>query len=281
MSRINYRNNLLTKAAVEIEDLEVNTGGIKTRYLTAGKGETVVLLHGAAGGAVNWFRLIGPLAEHFQVIAPDVVGYGETDKPNAAYDRPYFSNWLKNFFAALAIKQTNIVGSSQGGAIAAQFTLDNPQRVKKLVLLNAAAMGEMPLSFWKVIMYLWQNTFPSKLLARLIFSDDVYDKSTFDPDLLDYFVEVQKKEGGGRVAWQGKGQAVSPMRDDDLAGIETETLFLWGREDRLCPLQHAERAHKLMEHSRLQIIEQSSHLPYLDQPEKTAQAIVAFLKGKK
>ena len=69
------------------------------------------------------------------------------------------------------------------------------------------------------------------------------------------------------------------MSDDELASIETETLLLWGNNDPMFPLHNAERANRLIKHSRLQTIEQSSHLPYLDQPEKMVQATVEFLNN--
>jgi len=94
--------------------------------LFTGSGQPVICLHGGGAGAVTWYPSIDPLAKYFHVIAPDIVGFGESDKPDAAYDRPYFVTWLKSFMLELGISKAHIAGLSQGGAIALQFTLDYP-----------------------------------------------------------------------------------------------------------------------------------------------------------
>ena len=81
---------------------------------------------------------------------PDIIGYGESDKPNALYDRPYFSKWLKDFLLELKISKAHIVGLSQGGAIALQFTIDNPDMVDKLILVDSAGLGAK-VPFWALI----------------------------------------------------------------------------------------------------------------------------------
>ncbi|WP_417887530.1 alpha/beta fold hydrolase [Zunongwangia sp.] len=108
----------------------------------AGNGYPVILLHGTGAGSVTWYPSISILSKYFQVIAPDIVGYGESDKPNnVPYNRPYFAKWLKGFMEKLKISKANLVGFSQGGAIALQFVMDNPNMVNKLVLVNAAGLG--------------------------------------------------------------------------------------------------------------------------------------------
>jgi pimeloyl-ACP methyl ester carboxylesterase len=84
---------------------------------------------------------INTISKNFQVVAPDIVGYEESDKHDAPYNRPSFSKWLKDFLKELKISKTHIVGLSQGGAIALQFAIDNPEMVDKLVLVDAAGLG--------------------------------------------------------------------------------------------------------------------------------------------
>ena len=110
MKEANYRQALIDKIEVPVEQKEVTAGAVKTAYLSAGAGLPVVCLHGAGAGAVTWYPSIAALAGHFHVIAPDIVDYGESDKPNAAYDRPYFAAWLRDFLSALEISKAHIVG---------------------------------------------------------------------------------------------------------------------------------------------------------------------------
>ena len=84
------------------------------------------------------------------MLTPDIVGYGESDKPDAPYNRPYFSKWLKDFMKELKISKAHIVGLSQGGAIALQFAIDNAEMVNKLVLVNSAGLGAK-VSFWPLL----------------------------------------------------------------------------------------------------------------------------------
>ena len=93
MNKINYRKSLIDKMEGLVEAKEITIQSVKTAYLSAGSGYPVIFLHGA--GAVTWYPTIGIISEKFQVIVPDIIGYGESDKPNASYDRPFFSSWLK------------------------------------------------------------------------------------------------------------------------------------------------------------------------------------------
>ena len=84
------RKKIIKSMGVPVEENVVHAGSVKTHYLTAGKGKTVLLLHGNnSAGAVSWYPVMGALATHFKVIAPDVVGYGESDKPFASYGRAF------------------------------------------------------------------------------------------------------------------------------------------------------------------------------------------------
>jgi pimeloyl-ACP methyl ester carboxylesterase len=123
-NKIDYRKALIDRMMVSVEQGEVTIDSVKTAYLSAGSGDSVICLHGAGAGAVTWYPSIGTISKNFHVLAPDIVGYGESDKPNAPYDRSYFSKWLKGFLTELKISKAHIVGLSQGGAIALQFAID-------------------------------------------------------------------------------------------------------------------------------------------------------------
>src|SRR5262245_34047550 len=118
----------------------VSAGGVTTYYLVAGSGDPVVLLHGGGAGcnALNWGLAMVTLSRHFRVSAPDIVGHGESDKPAVTYDKMYFADWLHHFLYALDLTHINLVGSSMGGAISIQYTLNHPEAIKRLVLVNAA-----------------------------------------------------------------------------------------------------------------------------------------------
>lgn len=165
MQKTDYRQALIDKIETPVMQERITAGSVQTAYLSAGEGRPVICLHGAGAEAVTWYPSISAIAECFHVIAPDIVGYGESDKLDAPYDRAYFSAWLKTFLSALSIAKAHIIGLSQGGAIALQFALDHPEMVDKLVLVDAGALGARP-AVLPFIGMLWLNSFPSALANR-------------------------------------------------------------------------------------------------------------------
>lgn len=272
----NYRQALIDKIETTVIQGEVMAGPVKTAYLSAGTGQPVICLHGGGAGAVTWYPSIASLAEYFHVLAPDIVGFGESDKPDAAYDRAYFVIWLKNFMVALGISRAHIVGLSQGGAIALQFTLDYPEMVEKLLLVDSGALGAKPplLSF---IGMLWMNTFPSALANRFFSRYLLFKPENRDPNHGRYSIDVLKRKGGKNAFIQGRGAAVSAMQEDALRQIKNETLVIWGENDQLFPLEHCVNSVALMPNATLCRIKDAGHLPLMDQPTTFNKAVVAFL----
>ncbi len=276
MRRMDCRQALIDKIDGNVKQGQTSAGSVNTAYLSAGEGFPVILLHGAIGGAVTWYPSIGAMSKCFNVIAPDIVGYGESDKPDASYDRPYFSNWLKDFLLSLNISKAHIVGLSQGGAIALQFVLDNPEMVDKLVLVDAAALGAKP-SLASIFGILWLNSFPSSRANRFYSRCVLYNPDCRDPRHGQYSIEVIKGKGGKKAFRQGKGAAASTIPDESLRQIQNPTLIVWGENDKLFTIDHGEAAAKVIPDSKLFRIKEAGHLPLMDQPEIFNKAVLEFL----
>ncbi len=271
-----YRQALIDKAELPVEQCEIVTRFARTAYLLAGTGQPILCLHGAGAGAVTWYPSIDAIAKCFQLIAPDIVGYGESEKPDAPYDRPYFSAWLKDFLDSLGVDQVHLVGLSQGGAIALQFALENPHRVGKLVLVDSGGLGGQP-SFWPMAAMIWMNSFPSVAANRFNSRYLLCDPKKRDTNHGYYSIEVLRKPGGKKPFTQGRGAAVSAITDEALGQIGNETLVIWGEEDQLFSVAHAEAAVQKMPNARLLRIKDAGHLPLMDQPEIFNQSIINFL----
>ena len=117
--------------------------GMKIHCQTAGdSGSPVVLLHGAGldAASLSWALLIGPLAESHRVFAPDLPGYGQSDRPTTPHTVRFYIDWLNDLLTALQLERASLVGLSLGGAIALGLTLDQPKRVHKLVLVDSYGM---------------------------------------------------------------------------------------------------------------------------------------------
>ena len=119
-------------------------GSITTNYHDVGSGDPVLLIHGSGAGVsawANWRLTIGPLAEHRRVIAPDMVGFGFTDRPaNAVYGKELWISHLVHFLDAMNIEQADIVGNSFGGGVALAFAIRFPHRVRRLVLMGSVGV---------------------------------------------------------------------------------------------------------------------------------------------
>jgi 2-hydroxymuconate-semialdehyde hydrolase len=277
MAQPNYRQEIINRIEVPVEQREVTAGSVKTAYLSAGSGPSVVCLHGAGAGAVTWYPSISALAEHFHVIAPDIVGYGESDKPKAAYDRPYYSAWLRDFFLALEIPKAHVIGLSQGGAISLQFSLENPEKVEKLVLVDSAALpAKTPFGF--LFGLFWLYTFPSVAANRYGSRYLVSKLENVDPNFGLYSLQVVKKPGGKRVFWQSMGAAVSPMPEEELRQIQHQTLIIWGEDDKVFPLATSKAAVQIMPNAKLHRIQDAGHIPFMDQPEVFNDVVLQFLR---
>lgn len=131
---------------MELESRYVDAGGIRTQYFDHGEGPTVVLVHGGGAGADsrgNWRDCIPILAQRFRVIAPDMVGFGRSDKPSPedyCYDQPGRNRHLSDFLDALSLDRVHLVGNSMGGAAAIGATLLRPERTERLVLMGSAGL---------------------------------------------------------------------------------------------------------------------------------------------
>jgi 4,5:9,10-diseco-3-hydroxy-5,9,17-trioxoandrosta-1(10),2-diene-4-oate hydrolase len=272
------RKKLITIGGFALEQNTVIAGKIKTFYLSAGKGEPLVLLHGAGGGAILWGPIINLLSKHFHVLAPDVVGYGESDKPDAAYDKNFFSTWFRSFCDSLNMGKINLLGNSQGGAIAIQFTLDNPDRVKKLILVCSAGFGRWGISPGAMFRMAAANIFPTRRTVQRIVKYLVHNTDNFPDDGIAYLLEVIRSPGGKLPFLNGRGRAVAPFSLDKLRKIIHPALIMWGEKDRILPVSHGKKAYEKLPDARLRIIPDAGHAPFIDLPEQFKDIIIHFIK---
>jgi 2-hydroxymuconate-semialdehyde hydrolase len=266
---------LIDRIGVPVERGAVQAGTMRTAYLAAGQGEPLVLLHGASSSGISWYPVIGPLAARFRVWAPDMVGHGESERPDGAYDRPYYSAWLARFLDAVGVDSAHVVGHSLGGAVALQFALEFAERVRRLVLVDAAALGRgVPVRV--ALAFLRSALFPSPEAGQQLGRLAVCDPHKLDPFFEEYSSQVRAMPRPGRAFWRG-GRTVAMMATEELQQVQAPTLIIWGREDRFFPVAHAERAAQAIPNARLHVIPEAGHVSFLDQPEAFCRAVLGFL----
>ncbi|PYL32510.1 MAG: hypothetical protein DMF35_08130, partial [Verrucomicrobia bacterium] len=253
--------------------------GAKVHYVDAGTGSPVILLHGLADDIGVWESAIAPLAAKYRVVALDQIGFGRSDKPLLNYRASTFVDFLDGFLNELKIDRASLVGNSLGGWVAADFALTHPERINRLVLCNAAgyaavsktmdprALSALRLASREDIRYLGPLTFHDKRFYEdvdLAFKQHVSAGDNYTVNqLLDSMI---------------RGEDVL---DNRLAAIKQPTLILWGREDKLIPLNFAERFHKEIAGSQLRVIDSCGHMPHVECPKEFVTAVLEFLNDTK
>jgi pimeloyl-ACP methyl ester carboxylesterase len=277
MNRSVDLHRLIELVGVPIHHDSVNAETIKTTYLSAGQGDPVILLHGNISYGINWYPVIGPLSSRFRVIAPDIVGYGESDKPPASYDSHYYCSWLSDLMDALDLQKANIVGHSQGGAIALHYALDYPERVEKLVIVDSGGLGRLE-SVGVMFALIWYVLCPSRKTSLRIWKYSLHksEKSIGLKALREYGVEVSRMPGARRAPLLG-GKVGSRIPPEQLGNISQETLLIWGEQDNYYSVSQAEDAHKSIPGSQIRIISNSGHNPFYDQPKEFNNVLMRFL----
>ena len=265
----------LAQANAAVEK-EIAIFGQKINYVEAGSGPTVILLHGLGGSSENWQMNIAPLAEKFHVFVPDQIGFGKSAKPLVNYRIRTYVDFLDQFCKQLQINRATLVGASMGGWIAASFTAAFPDRVDKLVLVDAAGYAP-PKTFDPQSLFGLNPTTREGMKALVA---KVFYSKMFQTDAaIDAAIAARLAAGDGYTI---NSITESVIRGEDFIDatvktIKRPTLIIWGREDGLTPLTDGERFNKDIAGSRLVVFEQCGHAPNLEKVAEFNAALMKFL----
>lgn len=251
--------------------------GQKMRYLEAGSGPTVILLHGLGGSTQSWMFTVGPLAEKFHVIVPDQIGFGTSDKPFINYRVRTYVDFLDEFYKQMKIDRATLVGHSMGGWIAATFASRFPEKVDRLVMADAAGYAP-PANFDFKSLY---NLNPSTREDMKVLAGKVFFNKSFTTDaMIDQLLAQRMSAGDGYTINSLIDSA--GRREDFLDGqldkIRAPTLIVWGREDGLVLLNDGERFKKDIANSKLIVFDRCGHFPQLEKAGEFNAALLEFLK---
>lgn len=268
--------SLPTFASQATASKEVLVFGQKIQYVEAGSGPTVILLHGLGGSSVVWNFNIGPLAEKYHVVVPDQIGFGKSDKPLVNYRIRTYVDFLDQFCKQLKIERATLVGNSMGGWIAAMFTAAFPDRVDKLVLVDAAGYAPPKDFDMRSLFGLNPTTREGmKVLVAKVF----YNKAFQTDAAIDQSMAVRLAAGDGYTI---NSITESIIRGEDfldhaVRSIKRPTLIVWGRQDGLVPLADGERFNKDIAGSKMIVIDQCGHVPNAEKPGEFNAALLKFL----
>ncbi len=276
----------------------IATNGINMHYVTQGEGPLLVMLHGFPEFWYSWRYQIPVLAElGYRVVAPDLRGYNETDKPKSGYDVPTLLSDIAGLITALGAEQAIIVGHDWGGVLAWQFAIDYPQMTTKLIVLNAPHPGAMmrDLRSFKQLRKSWYifafqiPWLPEYWLAKnnahqigRILSNTALQKEAFSSDDTAKYQEAMSKPGAMKAALSYYRQLMrrgpSTYRNRNLQ-VEAPTLLIWGEHDIALGIGLTQGLDPWVPNLRIKRIPDSGHWVQQEQPEKVNQYMVEFLQN--
>ncbi len=269
----------------------VTIHGHDVGYRRGGQGETVLLLHGLAGSSRTWRAVLPELSRTHDVIAPDLLGHGESAKPMGDYSLGAFASGLRDFLAALDVPSATIVGHSFGGGVAMQLAYQHPELCDRLVLVSSGGLGR------EVSWLLRLLTLPgAEQLMPLMFPRVVADRGDGlgrllgrvglkSPRLAEMWRAYASLAGAeNRKAFvrtirgviEPGGQTVSAL-DRLYLAAHVPTLIVWGNRDDIIPVEHATTAHEAIPGSRLALLVGVGHFPHVEAPDRFLSVLVDFL----
>ena len=275
-----------------IERVDVSLHGHRVYFNIAGHGPAVVLIHGVAGRASQWDQVAQLLAETHTVIAPDLLGHGDSAKPRGDYSLGAHASGIRDLLVGLGIERASVVGHSLGGGIAMQFAYQFPERCERLVLVSSGGLGE------DVHALLRAATLPgSEFVLPLLTHPRVLNVASIipralariglrtRPDLTEIargYQSLSNAEARSafihtlRAVIDPTGQRINASDRLYLASM-MPTLIIWGGRDRIIPVEHAHPTHKGMPGSTLELFNDAGHFPHLDDPLRFARTLETFL----
>jgi len=260
------------------------------RYLDAGAGDPVVLLHGIGLDAANisWKHAIPSIAEDHRVIAPDLPGHGESDKPRITYTTEYYIETLAAFLDELDLDSVTLAGISMGGCIALGYALQNQAQVDRLALVDSYGLGSdapwrpmaaMGLRIPTASQFLWNSMGVNKGTVR----DTLRGYMTrASPEFVDEVHEILQDPANGRTlrSWQRdefRSCGFKTCYVDALSELSVPTLLVHGAEDTLLPPSWSKRAAEKLPESELHVLPECGHWPPRERPERFNDVVGDFL----
>jgi pimeloyl-ACP methyl ester carboxylesterase len=256
----------------------------RLHYLEAGRGQPVILLHGTGGEGARWMPTIRALAPEFRVIAPDQIGFGQSDKPLTTYHSGVFAGFLAGFMQAIGVPKASIVGQSMGAQVALALAVQNPQLVDRLVLVNgggfrsgSAASSAAPPD-WHARQIANAGTLAE---SREYLEKLYYDHSLITDEMVERNLIQRLRSAHTIESMQVAGdRGLGGLTEEQVRGIKAPTLLVWGANDKLSPPANADKLNAVIKGSRKILIDKAGHYPFLEHPDTFNQAVMEFLKSQ-
>ncbi|HEY0830385.1 MAG TPA: alpha/beta hydrolase [Candidatus Dormibacteraeota bacterium] len=289
---------------LQSEFLEV--GRLRVHHTRGGRGSPVVFIHGlGSSGYMEWRKNLETVALRHRVFAPDLPGYGRSDKPRARYTIPYFARFIESYMDDCRLRSAVIVGTSLGGRVALEVALEQPRLARKLVLVNTLGLGrprvrmaqmayglvslprvgEAVMGFTRDALR-WASPNMIRRVAGRYSGVSTDLESTMDDTYLEDLREMYAADSfrsaylstvrgliNPRALFGGQHDVTRRLNE-----LKIPVQLIWGADDPLFPVAQAERANTLIERSKLNVIAGAGHTPQAERPEEFNRVLQQFLE---
>lgn len=267
--------------------------GYRRAFVRAGSGPALLLIHGIGNDLSVWNDVIVELSQDHTVIAPDLLGHGQSDKPKADYSIGAYANAMRDLLSVLEIERATVVGHSLGGGVATQFAYQFPERCERLVLVSTGGVTREVNALLRLatmpgahsIMSIFnapgvQAALAGALAAMAYGNRDLALDRRVMVQLLGGLRDTSSRRAFVRTlraAVDLRGQVVT-MLDRCYLTAGMPTLLVWGERDAVIPVEHGRIAHAAMPGSRLEIFEEAGHFPHHSDPKRFLGVLRHFLE---
>ena len=270
--------------------------GYRRAFRIAGSGPAVLLIHGVGDNSTAWDPVHALLARRFTVVAPDLLGHGQSDKPRADYSVAAYANGMRDLLSVLGIDKVTVVGHSLGGGVAMQFAYQFPHLVDRLILVSAGGVtkdvnialrlaslpiGGEALALLRLPLVLPTMQTLGRLLGTVIGSTGI---GRDIPNALRILAELPEPTASAaftrtlRAVVDWRGQVVT-MLDRCYLTESIPVQLIWGQKDAVIPVSHGHMAHAAMPGSRLEVFPDSGHFPFHDDPGRFVELVEDFIES--
>ena len=286
MTRRSIKIRQIKESTMSASSNFVTVYGQKMHYLEAGQGSVVILLHALGFDTSDWSNTIAPLSKHFRVIAFDQVGTGESDKPLINYRPQTWVDFLGGFYQALNLERASLIGHSIGGATAAAFAIAHPEKVDRVVLVDAGYGYAIPnvsdpsqLGHNPGTLHLINPSTREEARQLLKLTAFAQQPTPHEADV-DQLFATTARSGYVNQRFIESFIRHEDVLDGNLSRLKHQTLILQGREDDMTPLELSQRFDRDIPNSQLVIFDQCGHSPHSEQPEQFLAVVLPFFGVK-
>ena len=262
-----------------LQYLFTEVGGLRVRYADRGFGDSVVLLlHGFGGDLDNWMFNLDSLAEKHRLLALDLPGHGQSVKTNVDPSLSGMATFVRKFLDVLSVSSVHVVGHSMGGAIAMQLASDSPETVKSLGLICSAGLGPDINSDYLRGFVEAQSQQELKLVLEQLFADESLVNLQLVNDLLNY-----KRIDGVEATLNALSETLISAGEqtfltDNIVASGIPVLVIWGKQDRIIPVSHAQNFSAAGGYCvEVEIFDSAGHMVQMEKAYEVNRSLLNFL----